>query len=160
MQCLEACTGIKDFAAQDYSAQEGIGLVSPHQREHLGATAIGIIAMRRRLLKTVSGLAGGHRTERRVQRRGVLRKAWRPAVAQRCVPRLARGAGHEAGGGGQLDSVDRLSAGACATQAAVVESAGADSWSGARGGGEERSFADFVSSQDDAGERVIVQVIS
>jgi len=30
----------------------------------------------------------------------------------------------------------------------------------AGGGGEERSFADFVSSQDDAGERVIVQVIS
>ena len=59
MQRLETYTGIKDFGAQDYSAQEGMGLISPRFREHLGGTDMGIIAMRRRLLKAASDLLEG-----------------------------------------------------------------------------------------------------
>ena len=59
MQRLETYTGIKDFAAQDYSVQEGMGLISERNREHLGSTDIGIIAMRRRLLQASRDLAEG-----------------------------------------------------------------------------------------------------
>lgn len=59
MQRLETYTGIKDFGAQDYSAQEGMGPISERFKEHLGTTDIGIIAMRRRLLKSATELAEG-----------------------------------------------------------------------------------------------------
>jgi len=59
MQRLETYTGIKDFGAQDYSVQEGMGLISNRNHEHLATTDIGIIAMRRRLLRAANDLAEG-----------------------------------------------------------------------------------------------------
>lgn len=59
MQRQETYTGIKDFGAQDYSVQEGMGLISNRTHEHLATTDIGIIAMRRRLLITANDLAEG-----------------------------------------------------------------------------------------------------
>ena len=59
MQKLETYTGIKDFGAQDYSIQEGMGPVAERHLEHLGTTDIGIIATRRRLLKAATDLREG-----------------------------------------------------------------------------------------------------
>ena len=59
MQKLETYTGIKDFGAQDYSIQEGMGPVAERHLEHLGTTDIGIIATRRRLLKASTDLREG-----------------------------------------------------------------------------------------------------
>ena len=60
MQRLETYTGIKDFGAQDYSIQEGMGVISDRSREHLGVTDKGIIAMRQMLLESVQALLDGH----------------------------------------------------------------------------------------------------
>jgi phthalate 4,5-dioxygenase oxygenase subunit len=52
-------TGIKGTGEQDFSVQEGMGTVVDRSRERLGVTDIGIIAMRRRLLKESSELLEG-----------------------------------------------------------------------------------------------------
>ena len=52
-------TGIKGTGEQDFSVQEGMGQVSDRTREHLGVTDIGIIAMRRMLLRSAEALAEG-----------------------------------------------------------------------------------------------------
>ena len=44
-------TGIKGTGEQDFSVQEGMGIIVDRSQEHLGTTDIGIIAMRRRLRK-------------------------------------------------------------------------------------------------------------
>src|SRR5487761_1204663 len=52
-------TGIKGTGEQDFSVQEGMGLIVDRNREHLGVTDIGIIAMRRRMLKEATDLQEG-----------------------------------------------------------------------------------------------------
>ena len=59
MQRLETYTGIKDFGAQDYSIQEGMGIISDRSTEHLGVTDRGIIAMRRMLIDSARDLLEG-----------------------------------------------------------------------------------------------------
>jgi phenylpropionate dioxygenase-like ring-hydroxylating dioxygenase large terminal subunit len=59
MQRRETYTGIKDFGAQDYSIQEGMGLISDRSTEHLGVTDRGIIAMRRCLIDAARDLLEG-----------------------------------------------------------------------------------------------------
>lgn len=59
MQRRETFTGIKDFGAQDYSIQEGMGVISDRTTEHLGVTDIGIIAMRRLLVDSARDLLEG-----------------------------------------------------------------------------------------------------
>ena len=59
MQRLETFTGIKDFGAQDYSIQEGMGAISDRTTEHLGITDRGIIAMRALLLESARNLLEG-----------------------------------------------------------------------------------------------------
>jgi len=49
-------TGIKGIGEQDFSVQEGMGEIVERTREHLGSSDIGIIAMRRRLLKAAADL--------------------------------------------------------------------------------------------------------
>ena len=52
-------TGITGTGEQDFSVQEGMGLVVDRAREHLGVTDIGIIAMRRRLAQDATNLQEG-----------------------------------------------------------------------------------------------------
>jgi hypothetical protein len=52
-------TGIKGTGEQDFSVQEGMGRIADRTREHLGSSDVGIIAMRRRLLKAVADLQEG-----------------------------------------------------------------------------------------------------
>jgi phenylpropionate dioxygenase-like ring-hydroxylating dioxygenase large terminal subunit len=52
-------TGITGTGEQDFSVQEGMGVITPRQNEHLGTTDIGIIKMRRRLLSDMTGLQDG-----------------------------------------------------------------------------------------------------
>ena len=52
-------TGIKGTGEQDFSVQEGMGAVVDRTREHLGTSDIGIIAMRRRLMKFAADLQEG-----------------------------------------------------------------------------------------------------
>ena len=52
-------TGIKGTGEQDFSVQEGMGLISDRTREHLGVTDIGIIAQRKMLLRSAAQLAAG-----------------------------------------------------------------------------------------------------
>jgi phenylpropionate dioxygenase-like ring-hydroxylating dioxygenase large terminal subunit len=52
-------TGISVLADEDYSVQEGMGVVTPRQNEHLGTTDVGIIRSRRRLLKEANDLKDG-----------------------------------------------------------------------------------------------------
>jgi hypothetical protein len=52
-------TGIKGIGEQDFSVQEGMGKVVDRTREHLGSSDIGIVAMRRRLLKAAADLQEG-----------------------------------------------------------------------------------------------------
>ena len=52
-------TGIKGIGEQDFSVQEGMGAVVDRTREHLGSSDIGIVAMRRRLLKAAADLQEG-----------------------------------------------------------------------------------------------------
>jgi phenylpropionate dioxygenase-like ring-hydroxylating dioxygenase large terminal subunit len=59
MQRQETYTGIKDFGAQDYSIQEGMGIISDRSTEHLGVTDRGIIAMRRMLIDSARDLLEG-----------------------------------------------------------------------------------------------------
>jgi hypothetical protein len=59
MQRHETFTGIKDFGAQDYSIQEGMGIISDRSTEHLGVTDRGIIAMRRMLIDSARNLLEG-----------------------------------------------------------------------------------------------------
>jgi phenylpropionate dioxygenase-like ring-hydroxylating dioxygenase large terminal subunit len=59
MQRQETFTGIKDFGAQDYSIQEGMGIISDRSTEHLGITDRGIIGMRRLLIDTARQLLEG-----------------------------------------------------------------------------------------------------
>ena len=52
-------TGITGTGEQDFSVQEGMGVITPRMNEHLGTTDIGIIKMRRRLLQEATALADG-----------------------------------------------------------------------------------------------------
>jgi phenylpropionate dioxygenase-like ring-hydroxylating dioxygenase large terminal subunit len=52
-------TGIKGIGEQDFSVQEGMGKIVDRTREHLGSSDIGIVAMRRRLLKAAADLQEG-----------------------------------------------------------------------------------------------------
>jgi phenylpropionate dioxygenase-like ring-hydroxylating dioxygenase large terminal subunit len=52
-------TGIKGTGEQDFSVQEGMGRIADRTREHLGSSDVGIIAMRRRLLKAAADLQEG-----------------------------------------------------------------------------------------------------
>jgi phthalate 4,5-dioxygenase oxygenase subunit len=52
-------TGIKGIGEQDFSVQEGMGEIVDRTREHLGTSDIGIVAMRRRLLKAAADLQEG-----------------------------------------------------------------------------------------------------
>jgi phthalate 4,5-dioxygenase len=52
-------TGISDFGQQDASIQEGMDPISDRTEEHLGVTDIGIIAMRRMLLRAATDLREG-----------------------------------------------------------------------------------------------------
>ncbi len=52
-------TGIAGTGEQDFSVQEGMGPITPRMNEHLGTTDIGIIKMRRRLLKEMTALQDG-----------------------------------------------------------------------------------------------------
>ena len=52
-------TGITGTGEQDLSVQEGMGHVTPRNKEHLGTTDIGIIKSRRRLLKEATALQDG-----------------------------------------------------------------------------------------------------
>jgi hypothetical protein len=52
-------TGIKGIGEQDFSVQEGMGGIVDRTREHLGSSDIGIVAMRRRLLKAAADLQEG-----------------------------------------------------------------------------------------------------
>jgi len=52
-------TGIKGIGEQDFSVQEGMGAIADRTREHLGSSDIGIVAMRRRLLKAAADLQEG-----------------------------------------------------------------------------------------------------
>jgi len=63
MQRRETYTGIKDFGAQDYSIQEGMGVISDRSTEHLGVTDRGIIAMRRLLIDSARELLEGYEPE-------------------------------------------------------------------------------------------------
>lgn len=59
MQRTESYSGIKDFGAQDYAVQEGMGPIQDRTIEHLGTSDIGIIAMRERLLEAAADLQEG-----------------------------------------------------------------------------------------------------
>jgi len=52
-------TGIKGIGEQDFSVQEGMGRIADRAREHLGSSDVGIIAMRKRLLKAAADLQEG-----------------------------------------------------------------------------------------------------
>ena len=52
-------TGIKGTGEQDFSVQEGMGAIVDRTREHLGTSDIGIIALRKRLLKAAADLQEG-----------------------------------------------------------------------------------------------------
>jgi hypothetical protein len=52
-------TGIEGIGEQDFSVQEGMGTIVDRTREHLGSSDIGIVAMRRRLLKAAADLQEG-----------------------------------------------------------------------------------------------------
>ena len=52
-------TGITGTGEQDFSVQEGMGPITPRNKEHLGTTDIGIIKSRRRLLKEATALREG-----------------------------------------------------------------------------------------------------
>ena len=52
-------TGIRGIGEQDFSVQEGMGEIVDRTREHLGTSDIGIVAMRRRLLKAAADLQEG-----------------------------------------------------------------------------------------------------
>jgi phthalate 4,5-dioxygenase len=52
-------TGIKGIGEQDFSVQEGMGRIVDRTREHLGTSDVGIVAMRRRLLKAAADLQEG-----------------------------------------------------------------------------------------------------
>ena len=52
-------TGISGTGEQDLSVQEGMGPITPRNKEHLGTTDIGIIKSRRRLLKEATALQDG-----------------------------------------------------------------------------------------------------
>ena len=52
-------TGIKGTGEQDFSVQEGMGVISDRTREHLGVTDIGIIAQRKMLLRSAAQLLEG-----------------------------------------------------------------------------------------------------
>ena len=52
-------TGITGTGEQDFSVQEGMGFITPRNKEHLGTTDIGIIKSRRRLLKEATALQDG-----------------------------------------------------------------------------------------------------
>jgi phenylpropionate dioxygenase-like ring-hydroxylating dioxygenase large terminal subunit len=52
-------TGITGTGEQDLSVQEGMGHITPRNKEHLGTTDIGIIKSRRRLLKEANALRDG-----------------------------------------------------------------------------------------------------
>ena len=52
-------TGITGTGEQDLSVQEGMGHITPRNKEHLGTTDIGIIKSRRRLLKEAAALQDG-----------------------------------------------------------------------------------------------------
>ena len=51
--------GIKGIGEQDFSVQEGMGKIVDRTREHLGTSDIGIVAMRRRLMKAAADLQEG-----------------------------------------------------------------------------------------------------
>ena len=59
MQKTLTFTGIAGTGEQDFSVQEGMGAITPRMNEHLGTTDIGIIKMRRRLLKEMTALQDG-----------------------------------------------------------------------------------------------------
>jgi phenylpropionate dioxygenase-like ring-hydroxylating dioxygenase large terminal subunit len=52
-------TGIKGIGEQDFSVQEGMGKIVDRTREHLGSSDVGIVAMRRRLMKAAADLQEG-----------------------------------------------------------------------------------------------------
>ena len=52
-------TGITGIGDQDSSVQEGMGRRTPRQNEHLGTTDVGIIKMRRRMLRDATALEDG-----------------------------------------------------------------------------------------------------
>lgn len=52
-------TGIKGVGEQDFAVQEGMGPIVDRNQEHLGVSDLGIIQMRRRLLKDAADLAKG-----------------------------------------------------------------------------------------------------
>ena len=52
-------TGITGTGEQDFSVQEGMGPLTPRHKEHLGTTDVGIIKMRRRLLRDATALEDG-----------------------------------------------------------------------------------------------------
>ena len=52
-------TGIRGIGEQDFSVQEGMGRIADRTREHLGSSDVGIIAMRKRLLKAAADLQEG-----------------------------------------------------------------------------------------------------
>ncbi|MBI67147.1 MAG: (2Fe-2S)-binding protein [Chloroflexi bacterium] len=56
-------TGITGTGEQDFSVQEGMGPITPRNKEHLGTTDIGIIKSRRRLLKEATALQDGSEPE-------------------------------------------------------------------------------------------------
>ncbi len=52
-------TGITGTGEQDFSVQEGMGRITVRPNEHLGTTDVGIIKMRRRLLRDATALEDG-----------------------------------------------------------------------------------------------------
>jgi hypothetical protein len=52
-------TGIKGLGEQDFSVQEGMGRIVDRTHERLGTSDIGIIAMRRRLMKAAADFQEG-----------------------------------------------------------------------------------------------------
>jgi phthalate 4,5-dioxygenase len=55
-QRTETFSGIPEFWAQDAAMQISMGAIADREREHLGTSDTGIIAMRRRLLSSVKAL--------------------------------------------------------------------------------------------------------
>jgi phthalate 4,5-dioxygenase oxygenase subunit len=56
MQRTETFSGIPEFWAQDAALQNSMGPIADREKEHLGTTDLGIIAMRKRLLTSVKAL--------------------------------------------------------------------------------------------------------
>lgn len=52
-------SGIMGVNSQDFTVVESMGAVTPRHREHLGASDVAVIRMRRRLLDAVRGFMGG-----------------------------------------------------------------------------------------------------